>query len=116
MQSFCWNVLNDRRVYERLVEEIQQAELSEMVSFDEAQKNLPYFQACLKEAMRLQPAVGLNIYRKVPVGGAEIDGVRIPGVLRLRLMAGCCTGMRVYGERMRGCIGRRDGWMWRRRG
>jgi cytochrome P450 len=49
-----------------------------MVSFDEAQKNLPYFQACLKEAMRLQPAVGLNITRKVPPGGAEIDGVRVP--------------------------------------
>ena len=79
MQSFCWNVLNDRKVYDRLIQEIMSADLSEMVAFDEAQKNLPYFQACLKEAMRLQPAVGLNITRKVPAGGAEIDGVKIPG-------------------------------------
>ena len=79
MQSFCWNVLEDRRVYEKLMQEILSADLSDMVSFDEAQKNLPYFQACLKEAMRLQPAVGLNIVRKVPIGGAEIDGVKVPG-------------------------------------
>ncbi len=78
MQSFCWNVLNDRRVYDKLIDEIMSADLSEMVEFDEAQKNLPYFQACLKEAMRLQPAVGLNITRKVPVGGANIDGRKIP--------------------------------------
>ena len=78
MQSFCWNVLNDRRIYDKLIAEIMSADLSEMVEFDEAQKNLPYFQACLKEAMRLQPAVGLNITRKVPPGGAEIDGRRIP--------------------------------------
>ena len=63
MQSFCWNVLNDRRVYDKLIAEILSADLSEMVAFNEAQ-NLPYFQACLKEAMRLQPAVGLNITRK----------------------------------------------------
>jgi hypothetical protein len=79
MQSFCWNVLSNRNVYDKLVAEILDANLGEMVSFEEAQRDLPYFQACLKEAMRLQPAVGLNITRKVPVGGAEIDGKKIPG-------------------------------------
>ena len=79
MQSFSWNVLANKHVYDKLIEEIVSAELSDMVTFDEAQKNLPYFQACLKEAMRLQPAVGLNITRKVPVGGAVIDGVNVPG-------------------------------------
>ena len=78
MQSFCWNILNNRAVYDKLTREILAAPLSEMVAFNEAQ-NLPYFQACLKEAMRLQPAVGLNITRKVPPGGAEIDGHRLPG-------------------------------------
>ena len=78
MQSFCWNILNDRRIYDKLTTEILAADLSDMVTFNEAQTLLPYFQACLKEAMRLQPAVGLNITRKVPPGGAEIDGHRFP--------------------------------------
>jgi len=77
MQSFFWHVLSNKRVYDRLVKEITSADLSEMVSYSEAQ-NLQYFQACLKEAMRISPAVGLNITRKVPPGGAEIDGVKLP--------------------------------------
>lgn len=77
MQSFCWYVLSSKRVYDRLVQEILSANLSEMVTYSEAQ-NLPYFQACLKEAMRIAPAVGLNITRKVPPGGAEINGVKLP--------------------------------------
>lgn len=78
MQSFFWHVLSNKPVYDKLVAEILGADLSEMVQYDETQ-NLPYFQACLKEAMRISPAVGLNITRKVPVNGAEIDGVRFPG-------------------------------------
>jgi len=34
---------------------------------------------CLKEAMRLRPAVGLSIQRYVPKGGAVIDGQHYPG-------------------------------------
>jgi len=82
MQSFCWQVLANRRVYDKLVQEILSADLSELVKYNEAQ-NLPYFQACLKEAMRINPAVGLNITRKVPAGGAEIDGVKLPGGVEL---------------------------------
>lgn len=41
--------------------------------------DLPCFQACLDEAMRLRPAVGLNIYRRLPVAGLEIDGQHYPG-------------------------------------
>jgi cytochrome P450 len=78
MQSFCWNVLNNPRVYAKLMEEITSANMSEMVQYNEAQE-LQYFQACLKEAMRLQPAVGLNITRKVPQQGAEIGGQKLPG-------------------------------------
>jgi cytochrome P450 len=77
MQSFFWYVLSNKKVWEKLVEEVLSADLSEMVQYNEAQ-NLPYFQACLKEAMRIAPAVGLNITRKVPAGGAEIDGVKLP--------------------------------------
>ena len=35
--------------------------------------------------MRIRPAVGLNITRLVPPGGAEIDGKRYPGGTRVAL-------------------------------
>ena len=78
MHSFCWNVLSIRSVYEKLVAELVNAPLSEPVQFTEG-LSLPYFQACLKEAMRLQPALATSIIRQVPSTGAEIDGVFIPG-------------------------------------
>jgi cytochrome P450 len=78
MQLFCHLVLSSPPVYKKLVAEILDAEtsghVSEMITYAEAQ-NLPYFQACLKETMRMRPAVGLNIQRYVPPGGAHIDGV-----------------------------------------
>jgi cytochrome P450 len=79
MQSFFWHVLSDRRVYAKLNEEIDQAVANEAIpatgnlSWTQSQ-SLPYFQACLREAMRVRPAVGLNITRIVPSEGAELDG------------------------------------------
>ncbi|KAH8159946.1 hypothetical protein CIB48_g8307, partial [Xylaria polymorpha] len=47
-------------------------------------QNLPYFQACLREAMRLRPAVGLNITRYAPApDGVDIDGRHFPAGTRL---------------------------------
>jgi cytochrome P450 len=81
MQSFFWHVLHDARVYSTLESEILSATdsgiLSNKITWAEAQQ-LPYFQACLKEAMRVRPAVGVNITRLIPPGGAEIDGTWLP--------------------------------------
>ncbi|KAG0647709.1 Cytochrome P450 monooxygenase [Hyphodiscus hymeniophilus] len=82
MQSFFWHVLRDPRVYSAVVSEVLTAsksgKLSERVTWAEAQQ-LPYFQACLKEAMRTRPAVGVNISRLIPQGGAEVNGTWLPG-------------------------------------
>ncbi|POS81531.1 pisatin demethylase [Diaporthe helianthi] len=84
MQSFFWHILSDQRVYANIQEEINKAVTdgtippSGNLTWNETQ-NLPYFQACLKEAMRVRPAVGLNIARLVPPEGAEIDGQVFPG-------------------------------------
>ena len=84
MQSFFYHVLNDAKVLQKLTTEIRSAQLSSMVTYAEAQ-NLTYFQACLKEAMRVRPAVGLNITRHVPKDGAEVDGTFLPGGTRVAL-------------------------------
>ena len=81
MQSFFYLVLNSPHVYSTLQKEVIEAQktgqLSPIVTYAEAQK-LDYFQACLKEAMRVRPAVGLGIYRRVPPEGVMIDGKFYP--------------------------------------
>ena len=87
-QSFCHHVLREPAIYSKLKKEIDEAlasgKLSEMPQWNEAQA-LPYFQACLKEAMRIRPAVGLNITRLVPPEGTEIDGIWYAGGTRVAL-------------------------------
>ncbi|GAB7358283.1 hypothetical protein MBLNU230_g2357t1 [Neophaeotheca triangularis] len=86
MQSFCHHVLRSPTIYKTLVHEILNAGLSPCPTWNEVQA-LPYFQACLKETMRLRPAVGLNITRLVPKGGAEVDGRMFPGGTRVAVNA-----------------------------
>jgi cytochrome P450 len=88
MQSFFWHVLSEAKIYDTLTQEIESAVTGGIIpstgniSWTEAQA-LPYFQACLKEAMRIRPAVGLNITRLVPPEGAELDGHFFPGGTRI---------------------------------
>ena len=84
MQSFFWHILDSKPVYQSVVRELEKAVKGGVIpatgnlSWNESQ-NLPYLQACLKEAMRVRPAVGLNITRLVPPEGAELDGHFFPG-------------------------------------
>ncbi|KAH8911608.1 cytochrome P450 [Coniochaeta sp. PMI_546] len=88
MQSFFWHVLSDKKVYNKLNAELDQAvhdgtiPASCNLSWNESQA-LPYFQACLREAMRVRPAVGLNITRLAPKEGAELDGHFFPAGTRI---------------------------------
>ncbi|RYP06472.1 hypothetical protein DL765_009481 [Monosporascus sp. GIB2] len=88
MQSFFWHVLTAPRVYANLLAEIDASiEAGTILSSGNIEwlqaQNLPYFQACLKEAMRLRPAVGLNITRYIPPEGAEIEGHHFKGGTRV---------------------------------
>ncbi|KAL1843206.1 hypothetical protein VTJ49DRAFT_2757 [Mycothermus thermophilus] len=84
MQSFFWHILSDRRVYSLILAELTEAvrtgaiPASGNLTWNQSQ-GLAYLQACLKEAMRVRPAVGLNITRLVPPEGAELDGHFFPG-------------------------------------
>ncbi|KAK4109835.1 cytochrome P450 [Canariomyces notabilis] len=84
MQSFFWHILDSTPVYQSILREIEHAVKTGVIpaqgnlTWNEAQ-NLTYLQACLKEAMRVRPAVGLNITRLVPPEGAELDGHFFPG-------------------------------------
>lgn len=53
--------------------------LSSPVSYKESSTHLPYFDAVLKEAMRLHPSVGLLMERHCPPEGATFCGYNLPG-------------------------------------
>ncbi|KAK3391298.1 cytochrome P450 [Podospora didyma] len=84
MQSFFWHTLASSPAYKNITREIEQAVETGVIPAEgnitwNQSQNLPYFQACLKEAMRVRPAVGLNISRLVPPEGATLDGIFFPG-------------------------------------
>ena len=72
--------------YTRLEQEIDSATtsgtLSSPMKYNEATK-LPYLNACIHEAMRLWPSVGLTLSRVVPPQGAVIAGQHVPGGCRV---------------------------------
>ncbi|KIX03195.1 uncharacterized protein Z518_06747 [Rhinocladiella mackenziei CBS 650.93] len=67
----------------KVVHEIDTADhegkLSTPVAYKESTAVLPYFNAVLKEAMRIHPSVGLLMERHVPPEGVQINGHFIPG-------------------------------------
>lgn len=56
---------------------VQERRLSDFVTWKES-NSLPYLQACIKEALRMHPAVGLLLERHVPAGGVTLNGHFIP--------------------------------------
>jgi cytochrome P450 len=81
LRALFYHLCKNPAAYRRCVDEILdfdgRGELSEYVTYYEAQR-MPYFQACMREALRMHPAVGQLLERVVPEGGATIDGVFLP--------------------------------------
>ncbi|KAF5987957.1 cytochrome P450 monooxygenase [Fusarium bulbicola] len=81
LRAVVYFVIKTPQVYEKLQKEIDEADqaghLSEYVTYQESLK-LPYFQATLKEAMRMHPAVGFPLERYVPDEGAQVCGHSLP--------------------------------------
>ncbi|KAF2993312.1 hypothetical protein E8E13_000692 [Curvularia kusanoi] len=73
--------------------------LSTPIQFEETRKHLPYFIACIKEGLRLQPP-GTNLYARVaPRDGKVVDGHFIPGGTEITSYAYCVQRDRgLYGE------------------
>lgn len=77
LSAAFYYLYSDKEVLARLRAELDAADTSEPVTFEEAQK-LAYLQAVIKEALRIHPAVGYILRRTVPEGGAELAGRHFP--------------------------------------
>ncbi|KAF2861829.1 cytochrome P450 [Piedraia hortae CBS 480.64] len=81
-RAIIYYLLKNPSCKQRLVGELltlrDQGKLSDPVTMAEAEK-ISYLQAVMYEALRLHPAVGMNIPRVAPPGGANIAGVHVPG-------------------------------------
>lgn len=86
LASVFYYLLRNPRCYRAVMDELETAvreghvenRPNGAVSWTESQ-NLPYLDACIKEAFRMHPAAGLPLERVVPAQGIEIDGEVVPG-------------------------------------
>ncbi|KAJ1917576.1 hypothetical protein H4219_003139 [Mycoemilia scoparia] len=67
-------------VYKKVVEEVRTAfpNPKSNIKYSEARSKLPYLEAVIYESMRYLPAVATGLARRVPKGGVELQGHKIP--------------------------------------
>lgn len=83
LRTIFYSLLKHPHDMQRLQDELQsakdQSHLSHPVTWKES-RDLPFLDACVKEAGRLHPPFGLQYERIVPDGGAEICGQYLKGL------------------------------------
>ncbi|KAH0839186.1 Pisatin demethylase [Fonsecaea pedrosoi] len=80
LTAVFYYLLTNPHSFQVLLEEIRSTRFAshKAVSWKEAQ-SMPYLQACIKEALRLHPAVGMPLERVVPEGGVSLGGHWLKG-------------------------------------
>lgn len=94
--AVLYYVCKEKRCYLKLLDEVNGKRL-ELGGVDrrgfplEVGLIMPYLQACIYEALRMHPAVGMSLPRVVPLEGFEVDGIFLPGgVSYLEIIAKGC--------------------------
>lgn len=81
LSSFFYYVMQSENMVRELRNEIDEAtlgkDISEPITYSEA-RQMPFLQACIKEALRLHPATGYPLLREIPKGGAQVAGRFFP--------------------------------------
>lgn len=85
LSSIIYYLYHHADVLSKLRDEIdtmaQKGLISDPITFQEAQ-SMPYLQAVIKEGLRIHPAVGTMLPRKVPKGGVKLAGTFFPEGVR----------------------------------
>ncbi|KAF4455210.1 cytochrome P450 oxidoreductase [Fusarium albosuccineum] len=81
-QAIMIHILSNPSVYEKVMAEIDEAtrndKLSDMPQYEEVMAHCPYYVACVKESLRLNPSAPDILPRLAPKGGIELCGHFIP--------------------------------------
>ena len=100
LRSLIYYLLKNRSKYDKLYEELRSAELSYPVTWKESQQ-LPYLDACVKEAFRIHPVVGLGLERAVPESGLVMpDNYVLPKETRVSINPWVVSQNSIYGENL----------------
>ncbi|KAJ5116813.1 pisatin demethylase [Penicillium angulare] len=98
LTSVFYHLLRDPESMALILEELDQANLPSPVPWDIAHK-LPYLDACIKEALRMTPAIGIPLERVAPAEGMELGGKFFQGGTVLGVSAWVVQmDQGVYGE------------------
>lgn len=75
-------LLQNPNALKKVTEEVRSAFKSDAEITLLSVQNLDYMLACLDEAFRLYPPVGIGLPRQVPKGGVKISGIQVPQGVR----------------------------------
>lgn len=78
LSGVTYNVLRNKRVYDRLIKEVRETFSSDEEINNVAVNKLPYLNACVKESLRLYPRVPARFPRRTVDRQEVIDGHVIP--------------------------------------
>ena len=78
LRAIIYYLLKNPKAYANAVEALDNANLTFPIQYSATEK-LPYFNAVVREAMRLHPGIGMTLERVVPPGGLPLrDGRIVP--------------------------------------
>jgi cytochrome P450 len=82
-QALMLQIMSNSHVYDKLLAEIDGATRSgklsrDMPQYDEVMEHCPYYVACVREAMRLNPSAPNIFPRIAPKGGLDLFGKFVP--------------------------------------
>lgn len=74
-------ILSNQRVYTKLMAELDDAATTTTrpIIRDAEARRLPYFQAVIRESLRIFPTVTPLMFKSVPRGGDLVAGYQLPG-------------------------------------
>ena len=88
LRACFYYLIKNPAVLMKVLAEIDSADasgnLSSPVKFSESKK-LPYLSACIRESIRMFPAVSMGMQRHPPIEGLEIAGKLIPNSCRVSM-------------------------------
>lgn len=98
LRAILYYVLKSPTKRDKLLAELQSANLSHPVTWEESQE-LRYLDACIKEAFRLHPAIGIGLERIVPASGFLLpDGFVLPTGSNVSINAWVLNRHAIFGD------------------